>query len=197
MSSLSANIPRLLVEDVVENVLGDAVKFNLLLQRLLALDTCIVPLQTDLLDAHTIAQLEYYASVVVRVQPAPGESPNSSRCARVEIRRRRPGGRVCVQCQQFDIDAAGQALNFVTLPEITSLGSPAPTPVAHSNESTKTPQPSSTFNLGMTNEQKSVKDSLILPYMRMTLEETGEKAAGKQILAPDFDDEDPDDDLDI
>lgn len=196
MALLSEDVPRLVVEDVVENVLGESFKMNILMQKLLGSDTCIVPIQTDLLDAHTIAQLEFYANVIVRVRPASGEAPNSSRCARLEIRQRRPGGRIAVQHQQFDIDSAGRAVNFVTLPETGSLGqSYTPTPA---NDAIKASQPSSTFNLSTTNEQKNVKDSLVLPYMRMTLEEDAqEKPSGKQILAPDFDDEDPDDDLDI
>lgn len=184
---------RVVIEDVTESLVDGAVKMNATIRRLLALDTCIVPLQTDLLDALTLARLEYYANVIVRVQPVPGEEVNSSRCARVELRQRRPGGRVSVQRQQYDIDSRGMAVNFVTLPEHQ-----ASAPLSRPSEPAKSVQPKSTFNLGMTIDQKSVKDALVLPYMRMTLEDGEVKAEErKPVLAPDFDDEDPDDDLDI
>ena len=54
-------------------------------------------------------------------------------------------------------------------------------------------QPTSTFNLGMTADQAAVKATVILPHYRVR--DAPDDA--KPILAEDYDEEDPDDDLEF
>lgn len=64
---------------------------------------------------------------------------------------------------------------------------------------TKTNTPESSFNLSLTPKQISAKDNLVLPYTRV-IQDSAENPTNLQrnrILAEDFDDDDPDADLDF
>lgn len=63
------------------------------------------------------------------------------------------------------------------------------------------PLPTSTFNLDINDEQMTAKSNVMLPHLRVQMEQLNitqrQHAEGRRILAGDYDDEDPDDDLDM
>lgn len=64
------------------------------------------------------------------------------------------------------------------------------------------PLPTSTFNLDINDEQMTAKSNVVLPHLRvqmeqLTITQQQQQAEGRRILAGDYDDEDPDDDLDM
>ncbi len=141
--------------------------------------------QTDMLSFETVKGLEYLANTIIKIQPIDG--PNSPSNAHFELVTRKPGGRISYQVYGFEINDGCMA-------KVRPIDKSKKVTV-----SIKTKGPHSTFNLGLSEEQKAVKDSIILPYMRMNLneEEGHDKTEARPVLADDFDDEDPDDDLDI
>lgn len=144
----------------------------------------VAPVQADLLDAVLVQRLEYLAVAVVTVSPH--AELNSPTTALLEIVQRRPGGRLSRESLLHSISADGMAHDFRPVPA-GAAAPPTPRPE---------PLPVSSFNLGTTAEQQASRAAVVLPYTRQAAD-AGPAAAAPRILAPDFDDEDPDDDLDI
>lgn len=171
----------MIVEDVTEVLLAsNEVERGKLYYQLNSLESALfLPIQADILPMQCISQLEYLCTANIRVQPS--QTCNTPSFASLLVNWRRSGGGIQSETLSYTI-ASGLAKDF------------KPT-TPHAKAQTATPNevlPASSFNLGMTQEQRNVKDSLVLPYTRLSLDEPA-----KPILAPDFDDEDPDDDLDI
>lgn len=157
---------------VIYNVLG-----NLKLKS-----TIFIHLQTDLLDPLVQATLEYLSVASLRMLSQD----------RLGLSWRKAGGKIIKESFKFDVDSESYSAGNFQIAKVVPLvvetqGKPAVLPMA-------------SFNLSISEEQRKIKDALVLPYTRLTLEdEERDKASqsNKQILAPDFDDEDPDDDLEI
>jgi hypothetical protein len=117
--------------------------------------------------------------------------------AACELVQRQSGGKSAAELFRFDIDAEGRAHRFVKHGLPSRIAHQAQAAASEKNQPAALP--TSSFNLGMTAEQRATKDSMVLPYTRATLAEQQQQAQPEEpkILAPDFDDEDPDEDLDI
>lgn len=64
--------------------------------------------------------------------------------------------------------------------------------LSHAKES-----PTSTFNLGRTPEQSESKAQVFLPYLRAQVSKLSLTHSERPILAEDYDEEDPDQDLEL
>lgn len=149
--------------------------------------TFYLPVQADLFPDTDIRMLEYLADAILQIRPLPS-TINSPSSALLDAQIRRGGGKVLRETLQFDIDHDRQSIGFRPFHQDPA---PIPQPAAAAT-------PLASFNLGLTEVQRAQKDALLLPFMRMTMEETcTPETTTKPILATDFDDEDPDDDLDI
>lgn len=140
-------------------------------------------IQTDLFTEEVIKKLEYLADTIIKVITSQGH--NSPLGATVEMICRQHGGKVTRDKFTFEIVGLGLACRFTKV---------HPPSQALTDSSASEALPTSSFNLNMTAEQRSAKDSLVLPYMRVMQDDTKESP---KVLADDFDDEDPDDDLDF
>jgi hypothetical protein len=141
-----------------------------------------IHLQTDILDPLIVAALEYLAVVSLRML-----APDT-----VGLVWRKAGGKLVKESSSFTAHPSTFAATaFQPARKTTTLSLEPPKTSA---------SPASSFNLSISEEQRRAKDALILPYTRLTLDDHhGDDGRGhaKPILAPDFDDEDPDDDLEI
>ncbi|KAE8750757.1 hypothetical protein FOCC_FOCC002467 [Frankliniella occidentalis] len=129
--------------------------------------------------ASSISHVKHLASTVVDL---------NNQIAR--ITHRKPGGHVERKEEQFMLLSNGQ---FHTQPIVGTgkgMGSP----------NTTLPQDVASFRVSLSDKEKEDRNKLILPYMR-TVDNPPEEGGGKVFYQPDavddWDDEDPDDDLDI
>lgn len=132
----------------------------------------IFDLQIDILSEDIIQRANYFAQTIVSI-----ESDNV-----FNVIHRLNGGKV--RQEQCLLDESKQAFSKL------KRESEGP---SRSNI-----LPQSTFNLAMTKEQVEAKANVLLPHMRIQLEDLSLDVVNqKSILAHDYDDEDPDDDLDF
>lgn len=136
----------------------------------------MIDIQEDILeDTSYINELKYLADTIVDIQ---------GHCS-YKVTHRSSGGKI----KRESLILKDNKLTIVTIKNTTTESSVT---------SSDNPLPQSTFNLLMTEEQLAAKANVALPHMRILSE--GIAAAptySKSILAEDYDDEDPDDDLDI
>eukprot|EP00339_Tiarina_fusa_P025104 CAMPEP_0117025322 /NCGR_PEP_ID=MMETSP0472-20121206/18717_1 /TAXON_ID=693140 ORGANISM="Tiarina fusus, Strain LIS" /NCGR_SAMPLE_ID=MMETSP0472 /ASSEMBLY_ACC=CAM_ASM_000603 /LENGTH=164 /DNA_ID=CAMNT_0004732005 /DNA_START=504 /DNA_END=998 /DNA_ORIENTATION=- len=159
-----------------------------------------------------LSQLEFGVHTVVKVeQPLatlesiPGQTKtcallsqsSSLRSQRMLIiRHDRPSGRVAWATEGYGIDSDGN---------LVSMKVPKSAPVqvtTDANGASLDPTANLTFNLKLTEQEQSAKDKLILPYMHHLDESMQDPSKpGSSIIYvdsdDDYDEEDPDDDLDI
>lgn len=127
--------------------------FRLLKER----NSLVGMVQTDLFTGEALKKLEYLADTVIKVIPN-SHGHNSPLGAIVEVICRQHGGKTTRDRHTFEIDDQGLACRFAKVhPQSQAL------PGSILSEAL----PTSSFNLNMTAEQRSVKDSLVLPYMRV------------------------------
>ncbi|KAI8394337.1 Elongator complex protein 5 [Radiomyces spectabilis] len=129
-----------------------------------------------------------------------------SKGALAKIEWRRKSGKVQYETNGFFVDLNSNTLKIVPGSQLTGKE------VEEKEESIESDLPQGmanlSFNLSLTEEQKKAKENLVLPYMKVQnadaysieVDQT-KKAEGTIYYEPDaaddFDDEDPDDDLDI
>lgn len=190
MSDIPCN-ETVLIKDLTECLLSNNSDMSNIYRKLSETTSCFATIQTDLLDLDTVLSLEYISRTVIKVFPTNEIETNSPKQASCELIIRKAGGKLSVETFTFDIDTDGQASAFklVVDPSASVKNKPVQTKSSKS-------LPTSTFNLEMTKEQRAAKDALILPYMRkLNLEEEVTHQCSSD--SDDFDDEDPDDDLEI
>lgn len=143
--------------------------------------TLVIDLQEDILLSERVASLEYLADTVIKVESSSGKLNRL-----LEIRHKLPGAKLKREWLKVE---AGQLITIESIePSLEKLASTTP---------------SSTFNLALTVDQAIAKSTVVLPHLRSqmsTLSVTNRPVAGasyRNILAEDYDNEDPDDDLDI
>ncbi|KAI9228554.1 MAG: Elongator complex protein 5 [Piptocephalis tieghemiana] len=109
---------------------------------------------------------------------------------------------------EYEMD--GRIKGLVPSKDITQFQQPSSQALSSQDDSstmTSAPEPSSvqaSFNLGLTNEEREARDNTVLPYTQVTHESPSSSTGSDQATfyyqpdeADDFDDEDPDEDLDI
>jgi len=175
------------IKDLTEVLLSTSDQ-GLLFHQINEAKLLVATVQADLIDPLVAKKLEYLAKVIVKVMPG----QNSPSQGAFELIQKQAGGKVSRDQFSFQIDASGVAHQIELLKKASSI---AETPKVTLRSS----GPVSSFNLGMTAAQKASKDSVILPHMRsLSLSQQVEQlSVSRPILADDFDDEDPDEDLDI
>lgn len=115
--------------------------------------------------------------------------------ARIEWRKK--SGKVQYATEGFYLGSKG--LIIVAAPQLTGE---EPEPEVDMDDTMTQPDPTAnlSFNLSLTDNQRRAKDNVELPFMKVQQETTG-TSGGHIYYQPDagddFDDEDPDDDLDI
>lgn len=175
------------IKDLTDDLLSASDK-STLFHQISEAKLLVATIQTDLVDSLVVKKLEYLAKVIVKVIP----DHNSPSQGAFELIQRQAGGKVSLDQFSFQIDPNGVACQIEPLKKATPV---AETPKV----SLRATGPVSSFNLGTTAAQKASKDSVILPHMRsLSLHQQAvQPSTSRPILADDFDDEDPDDDLDI
>lgn len=119
------------------------------------------------------------------------------------IEWRKKSGKVQYETDGFIWD--GKAFNVVPASQLTGeVQKEEVEPESMEVDKKTDPTANLSFNLSLTDEQRKTKESLVLPYMKaQTLEVSVEEEKKSGLIyydpdaADDFDDEDPDDDLDI
>merc|ERR1712137_370657 len=112
------------------------------------------------------------------------------------IRHDRPSGRVAWATEGYGVDSDGSVVSM-------KVSKKMPVTVdSETSGSTLDPTANLTFNLKLTEQEQSTKDKLVLPYMHHLHDKATDPAqSGSTIIYydsdDDFDEEDPDDDLDI
>jgi len=157
----------------------------------------VVFVHPDLVSEANIRTLMYISQFYVTVEAHP-DCPGSFRCESV---LRKTSGKVIVDKKSLTVDDKG---DLIAVNEMNSVGS---------QDSTKDIDPASnlTFNLRLSETEKVARANTSLPYLlneskkNAYLEESSvvnHSATGGEVIympdeADDFDDEDPDDDLDF
>ena len=123
-----------------------------------------------------LSSLEYIADTVISVED------NSKDGVLLDIAHRIPGGKLVreknlLRAGTFTIHTANRDI------------------LQKEKDTCPPPLPSSTFNLELTSQQAAAKANVLLPHLRVQL--ANASLDDRSILAADFDEEDPDDDLDI
>lgn len=131
----------------------------------------------------SLSHLKHLASTVVELK---------NQVAR--ITHRKPGGHVERKEEKYSLSAGHICIQPFRIPAHTEL--------AHAEDRVKAtplPQDVASFRVALSDKEKEEKDKLVLPYMRTS--EKPEEGGGKVFYQPDavddWDDEDPDDDLDV
>ncbi|KAI8637726.1 Elongator complex protein 5 [Parasitella parasitica] len=121
------------------------------------------------------------------------------------IEWRKKSGKVQYESNGFIMLQQDGSLQAVPANQLTLEKEQEPEPVAMEVDTKPDPTANLSFNLTLTDEQRRTKENLVLPYMKaqqleVSIEEE-KKSSGLIYYDPDaaddFDDEDPDDDLDI
>jgi elongator complex protein 5 len=121
------------------------------------------------------------------------------------IQWRKKSGKVLYESNGFIMNATTQFLDVVPATQLTGLDKEQESePEAILVDKKTDPTANLSFNLSLTDEQRKTKESLVLPFMKAQQLEVSvdeEKKSGLIYYDPDaaddFDDEDPDEDLDI
>ncbi|CEG73145.1 hypothetical protein RMATCC62417_08580 [Rhizopus microsporus] len=119
----------------------------------------------------------------------------------VHIEWRKKSGKVTFETNGFIVKNG--VLQVVSASQLTGVS--ATEKKSEDMEIDKQPDPTAnlSFNLSLTDEQRRAKESLVLPFMKAQQLEVEEQKKQESVIyydpdaADDFDDEDPDDDLDI
>ncbi|PSN48608.1 hypothetical protein C0J52_18659 [Blattella germanica] len=137
-------------------------------------------------DAHILLpQLQHLATTTIRVEPP---SKNSKGNPISSLTHKKPGGRVAREVEFYRSEIDGKFTSHKLEAVKGKLEAP-------SDESTL-PQDLTTFKLSLGSQEKQARSELVLPYVR-TNEDKGGKVFYQPDAGDDWDEEDPDDDLDI
>lgn len=134
----------------------------------------------DCVPGDMISAISHIASATIHIEP---RSP-----CRCKVLLRKPSGKIVQTCEEFTLTPDLQ-LQGNRIVEKDSA------PQAESSDADAILAAQTTFNLSLTEDQRKSKNMLLLPHTRV-------QSSGGQIHytpddADDWDDEDPDDDLDI
>lgn len=156
----------------------------------------IADIQSDLCSPESVSGVAFISDTIIRVKSEMTRLPFS-----ISLSHRFPGGKVKSE-ECIIIIRDGKTIIIIDNDNNNTVGGGGgkalPTTNNDSLRSTPPDLPSSTFNLGITSEQASVKANILLPHLRMQMEQLElPSTLSKPILAEDYDDEDPDADLDI
>ncbi|XP_021926908.1 elongator complex protein 5 isoform X2 [Zootermopsis nevadensis] len=151
---------------------------------------CLVHKDT-LPDAHAaLPQLCHLAATIVRVGPFTQSSRGNPIA---HIIHKKQGGKVLKRAEYYFIDAD----NRVKSEDLTVV---VPTTTGMNKEmidDSNLPQNLTTFKLSLGQQEKQARSQLVLPYLRRVNSEKGGEVFYQPDAADDWDEEDPDDDLDI
>lgn len=138
--------------------------------------TLIVEIQRDILPLLTVTSLEYLADTTVHILNNNGASGSL-----LSIVHRMPGGRLKRETVRLLSDGKFERVSGSS---VQGVDSPPSAPINRQQ------LPVSTFNLSLSEEQARAKAAIVLPHLRAQI-------ASMTILAEDYDEEDPDEDLDV
>ncbi|GFN87686.1 hypothetical protein PoB_001419200 [Plakobranchus ocellatus] len=146
----------------------------------------------DVIDQHSCGLLEHNASSVIDLLPSP--SGSGFAC---QIRHCRPTGKVFKTKEFFEFDDSFHIQNIGPL-KLLPQTQPMPPP------SSQEPDPAASladlsFKLQLTDREREARSQVVLPYLK---DGSGDETSTSKIIyqadeADDFDEEDPDDDLNI
>ncbi|KAL1502545.1 hypothetical protein ABEB36_007671 [Hypothenemus hampei] len=112
---------------------------------------------------------------------------------RLKYQYKKSGGKTISEVEEYRFENDNLITNKVTKPDPSQL-------IDNSTSKIPNPEELSTFRIGLTDEEKLSRDKVILPYLPSASEEKpeeGGKIFYKFDEVDDWDEEDPDDDLDI
>ncbi|KAG0165587.1 Elongator complex protein [Apophysomyces sp. BC1034] len=119
-----------------------------------------------------------------------------------KIEWRRKSGKVQYETNGFYLE--GDSLVVVPVEQLTGMETKTAADINETEEEKPDIMSNLSFNLSLTDEQRKAKENIVLPYIKAqhTIEVEKEKSNSGNIYyepdaADDFDDEDPDDDLDL
>ncbi|KAJ8982231.1 hypothetical protein NQ317_013533 [Molorchus minor] len=150
----------------------------------------IALLHTDLLkEKEKICSLfEHLSTLNLNIEPK-----FISENRRAQYTHKKSGGKVITQIEEYKFEGTNFVTQKIEKPSVKKLLDSTQMPQAD-------PESISTFRIGLTDEEKISRDQLVLPYLPKSETQTG-KEEGKIFYEfdqrDDWDEEDPDDDLDI
>lgn len=161
--------------------LFDAARLTNVLQQVVRMARCknvtlVLTAQMDILTTSTCEAVRFLADTCITVL---SPDPSSSK-VRLSVIHRLPGGQarneVCVLGDGHIMRVEDQTSATASTPAL----------------------PTSTFNLDISEEQLAAKANVLLPHLRVQMEQPAVRPPERRrILADDYDEEDPDDDLDL
>lgn len=151
---------------------------------------CICLVHEDVVpDSHVnLPYLDHLATSTIRIEP-PTHGSNGNPVA--YITHKKLGGKIVNEVELYSIDLDSKVSSQKLLPDTGRI-------LEKSMEVTDNilPQDLTTFKLSLGNQEKRARSELVLPYIR-TNKEKGGKVFYQPDAADDWDEEDPDDDLDV
>jgi len=178
-------------------------------------------------DTIALDRFAYISSVVMRTGPPALEllptgvvSTSSKADGELQILQKRESSKVIRLSEEYALDSKTETLTFLPRSNRRSRGTTGKRSTSSSTSSSSSTPPgavsslaaeiaslksvTTTFNLGITEEQKKVKEGVELPYVHKnkttTLPSSSSSGGGVIYLDPDdieYESDDPDDDLDI
>lgn len=149
-------------------------------------------LHRDLHDGNSLTLVEHTASTVI--QTSPSQSEGHEFCC--NTLHKKISGKITRIKEHFNISENFEIDDLTELKAVVDTTPQQPTPQMD-------PAANLTFNLSLTEEEKRARSQVKLPYMydQQKIEATLSSGEGKIFYQPDeaddFDEEDPDDDLDV
>ncbi|XP_074653792.1 elongator complex protein 5-like [Tubulanus polymorphus] len=165
------------------------------------IDECrVLALMHDLHDDATINAVDHVFSTVFRIRPSPW--PSHTHCCHTTLKKL--SGKVIKTIEHFSISEVNEIIGIATEESIAAIKNTVDVANLKSAKPTD-PMANLTFNLKLTENEKTARSQVKLPYMHDTKiqEVTLHRSVGdgKIFYQPDevddFDEDDPDDDLDI
>ncbi|XP_050316298.1 elongator complex protein 5 [Anthonomus grandis grandis] len=184
-----------LVVDSLANVIflyGVAIAYRLFNSILnnKALKQAVTVLHRDLLLGDQIE--EYFSNLsTFSIDIQPKFLTNNRR---VLYKYKKSGGKIISELEEYRFEGSQLISSKIEKPDIMKL-------IEKSSTSEVNPENLSTFRIGLSEEEKNLRDKVVLPYLPKPENDKSQQAEGKIFYEfdeqDDWDEEDPDDDLDI
>jgi len=157
-----------------------------------AIQQIIVVLHKDLLEGDYSKISNYFdhlSTISLEMKPKIRNAKN-----RIEYSYKKSGGKVINQIEEYSFEGENLVTNKIEKPDPKKI-------IQETLPQQVNPEELSTFRIGLTDEEKLSREKVVLPYLPPANQEIKNNEEGKIFYqldeVDDWDEEDPDDDLDI
>lgn len=176
----------------------DIISFILRISSLDYVDSVFLRIHEDLHNKHLVSSFEHIATCIIHMQDIP-EFRNMPLHGSYHIIQKRKNGKVTRSDEHYFQGADGKLGIYH---DSAVQKKKEEVVVEETKENIYEDDPDVTFNLGITDQQKEARDSVVLPYMKTRMDMNPVQEHEESMIYIDDDDDafegsDPDDDLDI